>query len=92
MGIGYGIVLTGQGNTDRRELVMAKNATLITIAIVNARNTDGFSLVYVYSDQSESSAQGWYSSYDSAFIAAVAMKAIYTEISIEDRTIEDYNG
>lgn len=48
-------------------------ATLTKIGIVNARNTDGFSLVYEYSDGTQSGQTGWYESYDAAEYAALGL-------------------
>lgn len=42
------------------------NVTLVGFAVVNALGTDGFSIVSLYSDNTQSSAEGWYGSVESA--------------------------
>lgn len=48
-------------------------AALTKIGIVNARNTDGYALIYEYSDGTQSGQTGWYGSYDAAEYAALGL-------------------
>jgi len=72
------------------------NATLTRIGIVNAHGTDGYSLVYEYSDGSQSSPQGWYGDKDTARAAALPPGGedseyahLYVQAPVEDWTDED---
>jgi hypothetical protein len=76
------------------------DATLTRISIVNARNTDGYALVYEYSDGTQSGAQGWYGSIEEAFAAAIGAldypdiddaiaRAAADGVSLEDWTSDD---
>jgi hypothetical protein len=58
-------------------------AELVKVGIVNARGTDGYSLVSEYSDGSQSSPWGWFNSIDAA------ERAAGEDVVVEDWTSED---
>jgi hypothetical protein len=58
-------------------------ATLIKYGIVNAQGTDGYSLVSVYSDGTESQPYGWYQTVEQAEAEASG------DVPIEDWTQSD---
>ena len=63
---------------------------LIKIGIVNARNTDGYSLVYEYDDGTQSGPDGWYASIEAAREAATPSGEYASEY--EQAPVEDWTN
>lgn len=66
-------------------MARTNSAELVKYGIVNARGTDGYSIVSEYSDGSQSGAWGWFSSFESAE-RALEMDA---ETPVEDWTTDE---
>lgn len=66
------------------------DAELVVIGIVDAAGTDGYSLIYEYSDGSQSSPQGWYGSVEEAE-QAVTPPSDYADMYV-NAPVEDWTS